>query len=59
MNWFDAHMYCNDLDENAFLVEVLDEETQLVIAALANELPDNMWWLGGSDFFQVRSNKTI
>ncbi len=51
MNWFDAHMYCNDLDENAFLVEVLDEETQLVIAALANELPDNMWWLGGSDFF--------
>ena len=59
MNWFDAQMYCNDLDENAFLAEILDEETQLVIAAIANELPDNMWWLGGSDFFQVRSNKTI
>ena len=51
MDWFDAQMYCNDLDENAFLAEIHDEETQLVIAALANELPDNMWWLGGSDFF--------
>ena len=55
MDWFDAQMYCNDLDENAFLAEIHDEETQLVIAALANELPDNMWWLGASDFFQVWS----
>ena len=54
MNWFDAQMYCNDLDENAFLAEILDEETQLVIKALTNELPSAYWWLGGSDFFQVK-----
>merc|ERR1712170_80785 len=51
MTWFDALVYCNEMNENAFLAEILEEETQLVLAALAAELPIANWWLGGSDFF--------
>ena len=54
INWYDAQHYCNDLNENAFLAEILDEETQLVIAALVDELPDHNWWLGATDFYQVK-----
>lgn len=53
-DWFGALMYCNELDENAFLAEILDEETQMAITKIANELPDYPWWLGGSDSFQVK-----
>ena len=53
-NWYDAQHYCNDLNKNAFLAEILDEETQLVIAALVDELPDHNWWLGATDFYQVK-----
>merc|ERR1712029_50918 len=52
VNWYAAQHYCNDLDENAFLAEILDEETQLVLTALADELPDIGWWLGATDFYQ-------
>ena len=55
INWYDAQHYCNELNENAFLAEILDEETQLVLAALADELPDHGWWLGATDFYQVKS----
>ena len=54
INWYDAQHYCNELNENAFLAEILDEETQLVIAALADELPNHGWWLGATDFYQVK-----
>ena len=54
VNWYAAQHYCNDLDENAFLAEILDEETQLVLTALADELPDIGWWLGATDFYQVK-----
>ena len=54
INWYDAQIYCNELNETAFLAEILDNETQLVIAALADELPDHAWWLGATDFYQVK-----
>ena len=54
INWYDAKNYCNQLNENAFLAEIRDQETQLVIAALADELPDHAWWLGATDFYQVK-----
>ena len=53
-NWYDAQHYCNDLNENAFLAEILDEETQLALAALVDELSDHSWWLGATDFYQVK-----
>ena len=39
MTWFDSQLYCNEIKETSFLAEVLDKETQLVLAALAAELP--------------------
>ena len=54
INWYDAQIYCNELNETAFLAEILDDETQLVLAALADELPDHGWWLGATDFYQVK-----
>ena len=54
INWYDAQIYCNELNETAFLAEILEEETQLVLAALADELPDHAWWLGATDFYQVK-----
>ena len=54
INWYDAQIYCNELNENAFLAEILDDATQLVLAALAGELPVHSWWLGGTDFYQVK-----
>ena len=54
INWYDAQIFCNDLNENASLAEILDEETQVVLVALADELPDHGWWLGASDFYQVK-----
>ena len=59
VNWYAAQHYCNDLDENAFLAEILDEETQLVLTALADELPDIGWWLGATDFYQVKCLKHV
>ena len=53
MTWFDSQLYCNEMNETSFLAEVLDKETQLVLAALAAELPAGYWWLGGSDFYEV------
>ena len=53
INWYDAQVFCNSLNQNAFLAEILFEETQIAISALANELPDGGWWLGGSDFYEV------
>ena len=53
-NWYNAQHYCNDLNKNAFLAEILDEETQLALAALVDELPDHSWWLGATDFYQVK-----
>ena len=54
INWYDAQIYCNQLNETAFLAEILDNETQLVLTALADELPDHAWWLGATDFYQVK-----
>ena len=54
INWYDAQIYCNELNETAFLAEILDNETQLVLTALADELPDHAWWLGATDFYQVK-----
>ena len=54
INWYDAQIYCNELNETAFLAEILEEETQLVLAALADELPDHAWWLGATDFYQIK-----
>lgn len=52
MNWFAAQVYCNALNPNAFLAEIFSDETQLVVAALASELPSYVWWLGATDFYK-------
>ena len=52
MNWFAAQVYCNALNPNAFLAEIFSYETQLVVAALASELPSYVWWLGATDFYK-------
>ena len=54
MNWFEAQVYCNNLNSNAYLAEIYSEETQLVVAALASELEDCSYWLGASDFYKVK-----
>ena len=54
INWYDAQIYGNALNDTAFLAEILDDETQLVLTALADELPDHAWWLGATDFYQVK-----
>ena len=54
MNWFEAQVYCNDLNPNAFLAEIYSEEMQLVVVALASELEDCSYWLGASDFYKVK-----
>ena len=54
INWYDAQIYCNELNENAFLAEIPNEETQLVLTALADELSVHGWWLGATDFYQVK-----
>ena len=52
MNWFEAQVHCNGLNPQAYLAEIFSDETQLVLAALASELPSYVWWLGATDFYQ-------
>ena len=52
----DAQKYCNNLYSNAYLAEIKDEETQLILTGLAEGYPEVFaWWLGGSDFYEVSS----
>merc|ERR1711860_130627 len=52
LNWYDAQIHCNDLNENAFLAGILNEETQFLLTYVADNMPDNGWWLGATDFYQ-------
>ena len=53
MTWYDAIEYCQSLD--AYLAEVLNNETQILLETQASLLPPNSlgaphnWWLGASD----------
>ena len=55
MNWFEAQDYCNDLYENAYLAEIKSAQTQELLVQHADSIPDHNWWLGGADFFRVKS----
>ena len=54
-----AQRHCNSLYSNAYLAEIKDEETQIVITALAGAQQYDDWWLGASDFYQVLKNILI
>ena len=47
MTWYRAVDYCKDLD--AYLAEVLNDETQALLATEASLLPPTNWWIGASD----------
>ena len=47
MTWYDAVKYCQSLD--AYLAEVLNNETQILLETHASLLPPTNWWLGASD----------
>ena len=47
MTWYDAIEYCKGLD--AYLAEVLNNETQVLLETQASLLPPTNWWLGASD----------
>ena len=47
MTWYDAIEYCQSLD--AYLAEVLNNETQILLETHASLLPPTNWWLGASD----------
>ena len=47
MNWYDALQYCKGLD--AYLAEVHDNETQILLETQAALLPPTNWWLGATD----------
>ena len=51
----EAQEYCNNLRENAYLAELPDEETRLLIDSLASEQVDDQWswWIGGTDVEKV------
>ena len=47
MTWYEAVDYCKGLD--GYLAEVLNAETQTLLATQASLLPLANWWLGASD----------
>ena len=50
----ESQEYCRSLNSKAFLAEIQNEETQILLQTLAQDFPDVNWWLGGSDLFKVR-----
>ena len=57
--WFEAQMYCNNLNSEAYLAEVPSESLHLILVALASELPADNWWLGASDFYNVSNTSNF
>ena len=55
MNWYDALEYCKGLD--AYLAEVHDNETQILLETQAALLPPTNWWLGATDEENVSKDK--
>ena len=55
MTWYDAIEYCQGLD--AYLAEVLNNETQILLETHASLLPPTNWWLGASDEENVSNFK--
>merc|ERR1719150_2097805 len=51
VNWFEAQYYCNSLYENAYLAEIMDSQTQTLLANSPLNDINHGWWLGGADFF--------
>ena len=51
----EAQEYCNDLYSNAYLAEIKDSETQLLLNALADSITGvYAYWIGASNFFEVK-----
>ena len=57
LNYYQSQEYCNSLHRQAFLAEIPNEDTQIILANYANELDDCFWWIGAQDFFQVKSQE--
>ena len=47
MTWYEAIDYCKAMD--AYLAEVLNDETQTLLETQVKLLPPSNWWLGASD----------
>lgn len=54
MNWQNAQSYCNSLNRNAHLAEITNAETNSFLTIGAATYSTKQWWIGGSDFLQVR-----
>ena len=52
MTWSEANDFCTSLD--AYLAEILNKETQDLLAGHAATLDPQNWWLGASDQATVR-----
>ena len=54
MTWFEAHIYCNNLNEGSFLAEITDNKTQKFLMNYAQNCKTyESWWFGATDFFNV------
>ena len=53
MIWHEARDYCKSLD--AYLAEVPNAETQIILATHASTLSPANWWLGAKDKYIVSS----
>ena len=47
MTWYQAYDYCKSLD--AYLAEILNNETQILLETYAADLPPTNWWIGATD----------
>ena len=47
MTWSESNDFCTSLD--AYLAEILNKETQDLLAGHAATLDPQNWWLGASD----------
>ena len=54
MTWFEAQIYCNNLNDGSFLAEITDNKTQKFLMNYAQNCKTyESWWFGATDFFNV------
>ena len=51
--WKEAHVYCQNIEENGGLAEIYDEVTQSLINGLILQDPKHDYWIAGTDAHQV------
>ena len=52
MTWHQAKNFCEEND--SFLADILDEDTQIFLLQNLGESDSYSWWLGGNDIDNVR-----